>query len=120
MPNFKPKIDRYTTISKKLRDQNKSNDYFEIMLNNLTIEDIIALKLELAYRTIGFPIYGFPIWRATNFIVKDAMLKFVFSITDSKSKMRKILGLNLEDFLLNVKKYKTADYFLKEKGDGTN
>jgi hypothetical protein len=116
----KPKLDRYDSISKKLREENKSNDYFEIMLNNLTLEEIIALKLEIAYKSIGFPLYGYPIWRASPFIMRDALMKFVFSVTTSKLKMQRILGLNLEDFLLNVKKYKTEEYFLKEKGDGIN
>jgi hypothetical protein len=116
----KIKLERFDSISQKLRSENKSNDYFEIMLNALTLEDIIALKLELAYKSVGFPLYGFPIWRGSTFIMKDALMKFVFSVTNSKLKMQRILGLNLEDFLLNVKKYKTEEYFLKEKGDGTN
>jgi hypothetical protein len=35
------------SIKKKLRLENKIDEDFEMRLNNLTLEDIIALKLEL-------------------------------------------------------------------------
>ena len=37
---------RYS-VSKILREKNRSNDFFEIMLGNLTLEEIISLKLEI-------------------------------------------------------------------------
>ena len=38
---------RYYSVSNKLRKENKSHDEFEVMLNNLNLEEVIALKLEL-------------------------------------------------------------------------
>lgn len=110
------------SMSKKLREENKSNDYFEIMLGNLTLEDIIALKLEITYRTVGVALHGAPIWKATPFIVRDALLKFTLSITDSKSEASNFLGTDLLTIYKYLKKYKTVEYFyqLKEKGNVTN
>ena len=54
--NKKKKIqgkNRYYSISNKLKKENKSHDEFEVMLNNLTLEEIIALKLELAAKSVG-------------------------------------------------------------------
>ena len=40
----------YYSISKKLRKESKSSEEFELMLNGLSLEDVIALKLEIATR----------------------------------------------------------------------
>ena len=88
----KIKTNNYS-ISKVLREQKRSNEYFEILLNNLTLEEIIALKLELGYKAIGFPLHGFPIWKSTNYIVKDALLKYAVSATQTKREAMRLLGL---------------------------
>lgn len=109
------------SISKKLREENKSNDYFEIMLGNLPLEDVIALKLEISYRIIGMPLHGIPIWKSIPLIAKDALLKFVLSITSSKKEAANYLGTNKRELNSYLKAYKTVEYFsTKEKGDGTN
>ena len=59
----------YYSISKKLKREGKSSEEFELMLNGLTLEDIIALKLELATKPFGGKCYGIPIWYSTREIV---------------------------------------------------
>ena len=46
------------SIAKELRKENKINNEFEAMLSHLTMEEIIALKLELATRSVGGKFYG--------------------------------------------------------------
>jgi hypothetical protein len=103
------------SISKILREQKKSNDYFEILLNNLTLEEIIALKLELTYKSIGFVLHGFPLWSSTNYIVKDALLKYAVSASKTKTEARKLLGLTNIKFFRLLKKYKINKYFKPEE-----
>lgn len=110
-PKKKPVNKPKYSISKKLREKNKSNDLFEIMLGNLTIEEIIALKLELAIKSIGQAAYGIPIWKSINFIVKDAVLKFALANNSSKTKAAKFLGMKNIDFYELIKRYKTKEYF---------
>ena len=43
----------YYSLSKKLRQEKKSNDEFEVMMGNLTLEELIGLKLELYQDTDG-------------------------------------------------------------------
>ena len=43
---------RYYSLSKKLRRENKSNDEFEVMISQLTLEELIGLKLELASKVL--------------------------------------------------------------------
>jgi hypothetical protein len=94
------------SLSKKLRLENKSNDYFELMLGNLPLEDIIALKLEIAYRSIGFPLLDFPLWKNFQHISKEALLKYVCSVSNTKTEARRILGIDSLNFLKMMKKYR--------------
>lgn len=103
------------SISKILREEKRSNDYFEIMLNNLTLEEIIALKLELAYKSAGFVLHGFPLWSSTNYIIKDALLKYAVSASKTKTEARKLLGLTNIKFYRLLKKYKINKYFKPEE-----
>jgi hypothetical protein len=113
-------VENFTT-SKKLREQNKSNDLFEIMIGNLTLEELIALKLELTYKNIGTPLYGIPLFRVLHSIVQDAVFKFACSVTPSRYKARIFLGMDNTQFYELLKRYNTEEYLLpKEKGDDTN
>ena len=55
--NRKPTTKSYS-ISKVLRKENKSDDKLEMMLSNLSLEEIIALKLEISSRSVGNRLYG--------------------------------------------------------------
>ena len=115
MKNKKTNSCEQYSISKLLRKQNRSNEYFEILLNNLTIEEIIALKLELAYKSVGFVLQGFPLWSSTNYIVKDALLKYAISASKTKTQARDLLGLTNVKFYKLLKKYKINKYFKQEE-----
>ncbi len=112
--NYKNTCKDYS-ISKVLREQKRSNEYFEILLNNLTLEEIIALKMELGYKAIGFPLHGFPIWKSTNYIVKDALLKYAVSATQTKREAMRLLGLPSKRFFRLLKKFNINAYFTKQE-----
>ena len=99
--NLKPSI----SISKKLKEENKINHEFEVFLSNITLEDIIALKLEIAARNTNGMLYGIPIWKSTPDIVKEAMLKAALSICQTKSDAASFLGVNKHNFSNLIKKY---------------
>lgn len=103
------------SISKKLRKENKSNELFEIMLSRLSIEEIIALKLELITKSVGTAIFGLPLWSSLNLIVKDAVLKYALANNSSKRKTANYLGLNLNQLNKLIKKYGIVDYFNSEE-----
>ena len=67
---------KYYSLQKKLRRDNKVTDEFEVMLNNLTLEEAIGLKLELAAKTVSGKLYGIPIWYSLPAIIKDAVLTY--------------------------------------------
>jgi hypothetical protein len=102
---------RWTSLLKKLRAEKKIDDHFEAILNSLSLEEIIALKLELSSKTQGSPLYGLPIWHSLNDIVKDAVLKFAISTTQTSSEAARFLGLDQAQLVPLIKKFKIYDYF---------
>jgi len=104
---------RYYSVSKKLLRENKTNLEFETRLNSLTLEDIIALKLELAMKAAGVPIYGIPLWRSIRDICKDAMLKLALSATRTKREASNFLGLPMSEFKSELKKTDVESFFVE-------
>ena len=114
--NYNGKNKNYS-ISKKLRKDRKSNEEFEIMLGVLTLEEIIALKLELATKSISNRMYGFPIWHSLHNIVQDAVFKYAYSATRTKAEAMRFLGLQENWFHKLQKKYGIDDYFVEKTLD---
>lgn len=100
----------YSTIS-KLKEENKLNDQVLVCLSNLTIEDLIAIKFELSATYVNNRLYGFDIWKRSNYIIKEAILKFAISATKSKKDAARFLGLTYSEFNRISKKYKVKKYF---------
>ena len=102
---------RYYSISRKLTLENKSNDEFEVMLNSLTLEEVVGLKLELASKYFGGKMYGIPIWYSMKEIVQDAVLKYALSATKTKKEAARFLGITSSELRKLVRKYNIEEYF---------
>ena len=102
---------RYYSIANKLREDLKSNEEFEVMLNNLKLEEVIALKLELASKLFGNKLYGMPIWYSLKEIVQDSLLKYAMSATKSKKEAARFLGLSPRDLRKYLIKFNVENYF---------
>ena len=96
---------KYYSTAKKLRRQGKTSEEFEIMLSNLSLEEVIALKLELSSDVAGKRLYGLPIWRSMPNITKDAVIKYALSATRSKGEAARFLGLSRIELRRIEKKY---------------
>ena len=83
-PRYQKKDQEYYSISNKLRKEKKITEEFEIMLSSMTLEDIIALRLELAAQAVNGKLYGQNIWRSIPDIVKEAVLKYSYSSARTK------------------------------------
>lgn len=103
-------LKNYSLIN-KLRKENKTTEEFEIMLNSLSLEEIIGLKLELASRTFGGNSYGLPIWKSMKEIIQDAVLKYTLSACRTKKEAARFLGLRHQNFNKLIKKYDTESFF---------
>lgn len=103
------------SLSRKLRKDGKTTDEFEVMLSSLPLEDVIALKLELASKSFGGKLYGLPIWASLLDIIRDAVLKYVWSASRTKIEAARFLGLNESRFRELVKKYGVKDFFSEKE-----
>ena len=88
--------------------------YFEVRINNLTLEDLIALKLELACSRVNNRLYGLDIWKKSGYIIKEALLKFAISTTQSKKDAARFLGLTYVELKQQLKRFDVETYFKKE------
>ena len=94
-----------------LKAKNLLNDSLLVSINSLTLEDLIAIKLELSANHINNRPYGFDIWRKSGYIIKEALLKFALSTTNSKKDAARFLGLTYNDFKKAIRKYKVTTFF---------
>jgi len=104
-----------TTKSKSvilaLKAKNLIDDSLLVCINSLTLEDLIAIKLELSANHINNRPYGFDIWRKSSYIIKEALLKFALSTTNSKKDAARFLGLTYSDFKKAIRKYEVTKFF---------
>ena len=102
---------RWHSLLKKLREEKKIDEIFENMLSSLSLEEVIALKLELSLKTLRSPIYNLPIWHNLDKIVRDAVLKFAVSITNSPSEAARIIGIDIDTLKKELKHFRMYGFF---------
>ena len=105
---------RYFSVSRKLRKEGKSSEEFEAMLSALTLEDIIALRLELAARLTQGKIHGILLWKSLPDLIKDAAIKAAMGVTKTRKDATRILGISERNFKKAVKKYEVINFFSEE------
>ena len=106
----KGKSYHYSTIN-RLQKEKKIDEIFLSRINQLTLEELIAVKLEAAARFINHKLYGFPIWNTTSYIIKDSLIKFALSSTSTHKEAANLLGITVSDLKKFIKKYKVNEYF---------
>lgn len=107
----------YSVINKLLNEE-KITERFLANLNNLSLEELIALKLETAARASGGNIFGIPIWNSLRDICRDASLKFAISCARTKAEAANFLGISISTLKDYLKKYEVEEYF-EEKDEIT-
>jgi hypothetical protein len=101
---------KYSVINKLLSEE-KINDRFLATLNLLTLEELIAVKLEMAAKASGGNIYGIPVWRSMIDICRDATLKFALTSTRTAAEAASFLGITFSTFRDYIQKYEIKSYF---------
>ena len=101
----------YYSVRNKLKKEKKITDGFENILESLTLEEIICIKLELSTYKINNKLYNISIWKNLDNIVKEACLMYALSCTRTKGEAALLLGLREDQFRTIVKKFKIENYF---------
>ena len=103
----------YSFINLMKRDR-RINENFLNTLSSLSLEEVIAIKLELSVQNINNKLYNFPLWSAMPHITRDALLRYAMSACQSKRDMAKFLGIPLNKFGDILRKYNTEKLFNNE------
>ena len=106
--------DSYYSIANKLKNEKKITEAFEVMFHSLTLEELIALKLELSARSLKGKLYGFKIWQSIPDITKEAILMYANSAAKSRGEAAAFLGISRNSFRKYLKKYGIEDSFKKK------
>ncbi len=104
------KFKNYSFIS-LMKKKRRINEEFINTISTLSLEEIIALKLESAARLTKHKLYNFPLWKAMPSICKDATLRFVLSACESKRDAARMLGIDIREFDKLLKRYNTEKLF---------
>ena len=86
------------SLLRELKKQGKISESFENQLSSLSLEEVIALKLEVASKTVKGKFYGFPLYHALPSITKEAVFRWSVSICDTKANAARVLGISLNRF----------------------
>jgi hypothetical protein len=99
------------SVIQRFKDLGKIDDETLVIINSFTIEDLLAIKLELSANNLNNRLYGLDIWKKSDYIIKDAMLKFAVSTTKSKKDASRFLGVTYAEFNNLCKRYELDEYF---------
>ena len=86
------------SLLRKLKKENKINNEFEAILSHLSLEEIIALKVELAARACGGKYYGNYLLKATKYMVDHAIVRYSIAATKTRKAGAQFLGVNLRHY----------------------
>ena len=110
---MKSKINNKSIINKLTHEGIVSQDLL-VLINNLTLEDLIAIKLELSCALVRNKLYGIDFWSNSCYIIREALLKFAISVSRSKKDAARFLGLDIREFNTQYKKYNIESYFKED------
>ena len=102
---------KHKSIINYLLNNNIINESNLTFIDSMTLEDLIAVKLELSARYINNKLYAFNLLSNTNRLVKEAIIKFAISATQSKMDAARFLGIDYEGLRKLVNEYDLQDYF---------
>ena len=102
MAKIKKRIfDLDRSIVKKLKEDCKVNDSTLQFIHNLTIEELLSVKIELAAKAVGRCYYGFSIWKSIFSIVEQAIYNSASKLCTSRQEIKEFLGVT-EKQLVNL------------------
>jgi hypothetical protein len=98
-------FNRNISFSKRLRREGRSSEAFEIILSALTLEEMLALKLECAARMTNGKLYGLNLWSSMVEVTKEALYNVAISVTKTNKDAARLLGISNNTFNILKKKY---------------
>ena len=94
------------SLIKKLREERRSNEEFEVMLKHLTLEEIFFLRLELENETFKNNLMGYKLFFTVKEVITEGLLKFALDLKGTKKGAARFLGIDIDTLERNMYKYK--------------
>lgn len=104
-------LNKNYSVRDKLYADNLINEKIEVVINSLSLEELIALKLELTTKQCHGKYFGFNIWNSLKEIVNESIVLYALSKCQSLNDARDFLGLKEEAWSRMLKKYSPGKYF---------
>jgi hypothetical protein len=98
------KVKKKSFIS-ELRSDGKINENFLNVVSNLTLEELVAVKLELSTKLVKGKLYGLPLWYNLPYVVRDGLMEFVSRNCKTKVDMASTLGIPYDIFTVIYRNY---------------
>ena len=105
----------YYSLRKKLKREKKIDDHFEVLLNGLTMEELIGLKLEVASSHVNNRLYGFPILSAMRSMCEEACIRYAASACKTTVEAALFLGIDRAKYLSKIKKFNIRNDLVEEQ-----
>ena len=99
------KREKKNTLISELRKEGKINADFLDRVSELTLEELLSVKIELSAKMVNGKLYGMPIWYSMPYIVRESLLNFVYRNCRTKRDMADTLGLPYDSFVQIYRKY---------------
>lgn len=83
------------SIIKELKTKNLIDDRFLVRVSNISLEDLIAVKLETLSHKINGKMYGLSLARSIKKITQEALVKYARSVCTSNQEVALFLGIDI-------------------------
>jgi len=94
------------SLLKKLREEKRSNEEFEVMLKHLTLEEVFFLRLELENETFRNKLSGYKLYFVIKEVITEGLLKFALELKGTKKGASRFLGIDIDTLEKQMFKYK--------------
>ena len=105
-----------TSFRQVLRAEGKSNRQFEKMIDELSLEEVIALKLDVAASAFrGRRLMGVPLWKMIPRIAKRGILIYAMASAAQLRDQASVLGLSIRNMRYQVYRLDLQNHSLARK-----
>lgn len=115
-----PVAAKYYSIINKLTRESKIDSKFVEQVSGLSLEELIAVKLEQTNRMVAGKLYSLPIFFSIPRIAKDACVKYALSCTRTFREAAAFLGVSEETLRLWRDNHNIDLYFGDEDEKSTS
>lgn len=85
-------------LTQELLDSQRIDQNFVTMLDGLSLEELIGLKIEATAKLVKGKLYGLKIYTTLPVIVKESLIKYTYKKFSTKSHAANFLGITQKKY----------------------